>query len=610
MTHSLKTRIFVAFALVIILISAPIALIGYFTVRLEIIEQAQLRVVDDLQAARSVYQREIDRIGSYLKFYDLGVNEAEIRSVAGIEYLRLVPAAEIEKCPSEIARAAYRRAAGLGGSRIVAPEELVELTGTQREITVLPTEHAYQSDMEVLRSALAKEYALPIYAEDGSIEAVVYAGRIVNRNYEIVDRIRRLIYGQALYRGKPSGTVTIFQDGIRVATNVLDKQGRRAIGTQVSREVYERVVSKGESWLDRAFVVTDWYMTGYEPIRSVSGEVIGIMYVGVLEAPFTDAIRRLLMAFAAIVAVVSLLGMILAFVLASRITRPVGDVLAATKSIAEGGLGYQVRSSTGIDEFDGLIAGFNTMSTEIHQRDESLRVSNTKLEDSNRNYVELISFVSHELKGILASAIMNVYSVRDGILGLVNFKQRKAIDSVARNLDYLDATVKKFLNLGRIEQDRLNISKSEIDLAEDVFVPAVEGLLPLAKRREIRVENQIAPSTLLQADADMLKVVANNLISNAIKYGVDGGVIRIAARELGSAWEVEVYNDSTPIDAGQIPQLFKKFSRLDNEQTRTQKGTGLGLFITRQIVEKHGGTIRVEPRENGNSFIFEIEKGE
>jgi len=218
--------------------------------------------------------------------------------------------------------------------------------------------------------------------------------------------------------------------------------------------------------------------------------------------------------------------------------------------------------------------------------------------------------VSHELKGILASAIMNVYSVRDGLLGLVNFKQRKAIDSVARNLDYLDATVKKFLNLGRIEQDRLKISKQQIDLALDVFDQAVESLLPLAKRKKIEVDNRIAAGTSLQADSDMLKVVANNLISNAIKYGREGGAITIDARDSGEKVEVEVYNDADPIEPEQIERLFKKFSRLENEQTRLQKGSGLGLYISRQIVEKHGGGIKAVPRDNGNSFIFEIEKGE
>jgi signal transduction histidine kinase len=72
--------------------------------------------------------------------------------------------------------------------------------------------------------------------------------------------------------------------------------------------------------------------------------------------------------------------------------------------------------------------------------------------------------------------------------------------------------------------------------------------------------------------------------------------------------EVDVYNDSTPMTEEQRSKLFQKFSRLDNAETRKVKGTGLGLYITRQIIEGHGGSIKVEPREHGNSFVFQIER--
>jgi len=610
MTMSLKTRILAAFALIIVLMSVPIAIIGYYMVRLDIIERAQHRVRNDLAAARSIYDRDIESMGSYLRLYRPGVNDEEISEIGRFEYLRTVAADEIADCPSAVARRAGELGRGVGGSRIMSASELDGLDGAEHAIELVETERAYPSDRQVLDDVLAKEYALPIRNESGEIEMVVYGGRIINRNFEIVDRIRHLIYGEELYDGKPVGTVTIFQDAVRVSTNVLKQDGERAIGTQVSQEVYDRVVGDGQVWLDRAFVVTHWYKTGYQPIRNMDGEVIGIIYVGLLEKPFTDMARRLLLLFLAVVAAVVVLGLVSAIILANNISKPVANVLDATASIAGGSLGCQVESETGIEEFDELVSGFNKMSTELYNRDESLRISNRKLEESNKNYVELISFVSHELKGILASAIMNVYSVRDGLLGLVNFKQRKAIDSVARNLDYLDATVKKFLNLGRIEQDRLKISKQQIDLALDVFDQAVESLLPLAKRKKIEVDNRIAAGTSLQADSDMLKVVANNLISNAIKYGREGGAITIDARDSGEKVEVEVYNDSDPIEPEQIERLFKKFSRLENEQTRLQKGSGLGLYISRQIVEKHGGGIKAVPRDNGNSFIFEIEKGE
>ncbi|MBA2124603.1 hypothetical protein B9J78_06715 [bacterium Unc6] len=87
-----------------------------------------------------------------------------------------------------------------------------------------------------------------------------------------------------------------------------------------------------------------------------------------------------------------------------------------------------------------------------HKKVKKIRCSNENLLDLNRNYLDVLGFVSHELKGILGSAIMCVHSVRDGFLGMMNFKQRKALDSAVRNLERLEFTVKNYLDLSRIEK--------------------------------------------------------------------------------------------------------------------------------------------------------------
>lgn len=610
MRVSLKTRIFTSLASVILLLSVLVALIGYYVVNRDIIERAQSKVRNDLQAARTVYSREISAIQNCLRFYRPGIDPAEIQEISDMDYVFAVAAHDFDGLRSEIAIRAAESGRGVGGSRIMSAVELYERTGERKSLPVSRTRFSHELMEESIEDVMVLEYALPVLDDDGAVIEVVAAGIIVNQNFEMVDRIRALVYGDEEYDGKPVGTVTIFQDGVRISTNVLDAEGERAVGTKVSNDVYDRVVRDGGVWIGRAFVVTHWYKTAYEPILNVDGRVIGMLYVGILEDPFRDLARRIIWMFSAVVATVVLLAMLSSFILASHISKPVASVLQASNRISAGDLGKQVEAHTGIEEFDDLIEGFNQMSTELKNRDERLRVANSKLEESNKNYVELISFVSHELKGILASAIMNVYSVRDGLLGLVNFKQRKAIDSVARNLDYLDATVKKFLNLGRIERDAMKVSKTVVDMNAEIFAQAIDSLVTLAKRKDIAISNELPDELKVEADHDMMKVVANNLLSNAIKYGKDEGSIRISSREGEGMLEVEVYNDSTPIAAEHRDMLFQKFARLDNEQTRLQKGTGLGLYITRRIVEMHGGRIWCEPREAGNSFIFEINKGD
>jgi len=257
-----------------------------------------------------------------------------------------------------------------------------------------------------------------------------------------------------------------------------------------------------------------------------------------------------------------------------------------------------------------LLVVLKRMLTKLNESYQDLKVAHEKLSGINKNYLDLISFVSHELKAILASTVLNAYSVRDGFLGLVNFKQQKALDSITRNLDYLAATVKNFLSLSRIEKGEMTVVKSGVLLKEELFDDALDNFAKQIANKEIEVVNSIKPGVRVFGDRDLLLVAVNNLVGNAVKYGVLHGRIMIHMEDLpANRIKITVYNDGRPITAGEKEKLFKKFSRLDAPEVRREKGTGLGLFIAREIIEGHGGRICVEPSEKGNSFFFEIEKG-
>lgn len=608
---SIKTRILISFLVVVLTLSVSIALLGYYVVMHDIFGRAERKVLNDLKVARMVYSAEIERIGQGLRLISPEGDIEALRQRLDLHYLRYVAASQFAGLQSDLARIAVTDGRALGGTRRMSREELDSMPGDfagKRSIPVKDTPMAGPTEREVLDNVMVKEYAVPVMNGRGQVDGVFYGGRVVNRDYTFVDRIRDLVYGRELYRGKPVGTVTIFQDDVRISTNVPDESGQRAIGTRVSSQVYEKVVKEGQVWHDRAFVVTDWYKTAYEPIKNIQGEVIGILYVGTLEQPFYDMARQVLVIFLLAVGVVTLIAVLFSFVLAGAISRPLTQVVHASECLASGDWGCQVTANTSIKDINSMAEAFNAMAIGLKERQESLRVSNEKLAAMNKSYVDLIGFVAHELKGILASAVMNAYAVRDGYLGMVNFKQRKALDSVTRNLDYLDATVKKFLNLGRVERGELDVHKTSLSLKKDVFDASIHSLAAISLRKKLNISNEIDPDLAVQADADLMQIVANNLVSNAIKYSPDAGRISVTARPVNGKVEVDVYNDSTPISEEQRARLFQKFSRLDSPETKKVKGTGLGLYITKQIIERHGGSIRVEPREHGNSFVFQIER--
>jgi len=124
----------------------------------------------------------------------------------------------------------------------------------------------------------------------------------------------------------------------------------------------------------------------------------------------------------------------------------------------------------------------------------------------------------------------------------------------------------------------------------------------------MEVVNNIDVAIKVQGDPDLLLIVANNLVGNAVKYGLDRGRIVLSSEDRGQKIRITVYNDSRPISEEDKTKLFRKFSRLRAAEGRRVKGTGLGLFVTKEIVAKHGGDIWVEPKDDGNSFIFELVK--
>lgn len=609
--RSLKNKILLSHLAIILLLGVSISVLGLYQRKTNILARAQEQVTHDLKVAHTVYFDQMQNIKEIFSLVSLGRDEDTLKELTGLDYVRIIKNDAQPDIKSEIVREVLRTGKELSGTRILSKEELLsfgEQFYKQAQIDIRFTAKAEPTSKKVIDQALAIEYALPIY-EQGNLNKVLYGGKILNRDFKMVDRIRDFVFGNKMYKSKPVGTVTIFLDDTRIATNVLDRDGQRAIGTRVSRTVYDNVVRRGQIWLDRAFVVTDWYFAGYEPIKDIHGRIIGILYVGLLEQPFADLLWNISLIFLGVIMLATGLAVIFSYILANRVSRPLVDVARATNQVSSGDLAYRVKANVNISELNDLADSFNNMAAKLQERDEKLQVSNSKLETLNKSYLDLIGFVAHELKGMLSSVILNAYSVRDGFLGMINFKQRKAMDLVTRKLDYLSATVKNFLSLSRIEKGELAVRARELLIKEDIFNQAIEEFAQAAFNKQIEIVNNLPAGIKIYGDPDLLVIVANNLIGNAIKYGTMGGRVIIDAKERKERLEICVYNDGEPLSSIQQLQLFKRFSRVASAQSKIIQGTGLGLFITKEIIQKHDGRIWVESAVTGNSFRFEIAKG-
>jgi signal transduction histidine kinase len=263
------------------------------------------------------------------------------------------------------------------------------------------------------------------------------------------------------------------------------------------------------------------------------------------------------------------------------------------------------------DEIDQLAAAFCHMIHKLDLYQEELKRANADLKKLNRNYMKMLRFVSHELKTPIANSSMSAQALLQSIFGELTPSQERMVRLIHSNLGSSMEMVKNYLDLSRIETGELLFQPRRLHLASEVVAPALNHLITLIDSNGMRAEDQTDEGVMLEGDKELLQVVYGNLIGNACKYGREGGVIRLQAKDQGVSCRLEVWNDGPGVAREKMGQLFQKFSRIQQSQKEAAKGTGLGLFISRKIVELHGGKIWAEGVEGEwINFVIELPKSQ
>ena len=263
------------------------------------------------------------------------------------------------------------------------------------------------------------------------------------------------------------------------------------------------------------------------------------------------------------------------------------------------------------DEIEQLAAAFCHMIHKLDLYQEELKLTNEELRKLNRNYMKMLRFVSHELKAPIANSSMSAQALLQSIFGTLTPPQEKMVRLIYSNLSSSVEMVKNYLDLSRIETGELLFQPRRLHLASEVVAPTLNALSALIDASRMRVEDQTDEGVVLEGDEELLRVVYGNLIGNACKYGREGGVLRLRAQDQGALWRVEVWNDGPGVAREKMDQLFQKFSRIQDNRKGAAKGTGLGLFISRTIVELHGGKIWAEGVEGEwIHFVIELPKSQ
>jgi signal transduction histidine kinase len=272
----------------------------------------------------------------------------------------------------------------------------------------------------------------------------------------------------------------------------------------------------------------------------------------------------------------------------------------AAGKIGGGNLDFNVKEPKADDEVRDLTQAFNLMAASLKERDEKLRAthsalerSNKSLEEMNRNYLDMLGFVSHELKNTLGVIYTSARALDAGIAGPLSDTQAALAHNIAKSIDGAVRMTRNYLDLARIEKGELKVIPKEMDMIQEIIDPLLDELKPMIVQQGMTIEKQLPEAIVLEGDAALLKIAYRNLLDNALKYGKKGGRIRLACEEKDGGLHFEVWNEGKGLTSEQISKLFEKFVRIERHAEAT-RSTGLGLFITREIITKHHGEIRAE----------------
>ena len=650
-THSLKWRIVASYSLILILGGVSTSYIGIRVTGRALLLQARQQVDHGLAAARYIYQSRLHELRQCVEllassgYVQLAVGGGE--QTGAIEYLtevrrdrRLDFLSVADPTGRAVLRTAGPRSTGdvvahpdaelrLGLAPVVralagdtvASTEIVPLGILREENPVLAERASIEferetatSDVERLTAGMVMLAAAPVRDRDGKIIAVLYAGRLLNGSaaaephgaHDVVDRVRETLFPESNSPGQFVGAATIFQDGIRVTTNLMTVDGRRAIGTRVADEVYNAVMVRGGKWNDRAFALNDWYITAYEPITNLAGERVGILGVGLLQRPYTAVRDNVTLAFAAIALLCFALIVIVTYFLTRSLVRPLENMVGVSREIAAGNLMHRVEETSDQSELGVLSNSFNAMLDRIHDMNKELERWARMLEEKVKERTEQLAKTQAAMDrqqrlaslGQLAAGV--AHEINNPLGGILTFasliEEEIPEDSPIR--EDVEEIVRQAVRCRTIVQQLLEFSRQrEARTAPHSINELVKRTLALLEKQasfqDIQITQELDPeSPVTIADESQLQQVIMNVVLNAKDAMNERGKLTVTTGHNADAREVFVrFTDN---GCG-IPETMREAIFDPFFTTKAPgKGTGLGLAVAARIVQAHRGRMDVE----------------
>lgn len=235
---------------------------------------------------------------------------------------------------------------------------------------------------------------------------------------------------------------------------------------------------------------------------------------------------------------------------------------------------------------------------------ESERKARIEAERASRMKDDFLATLSHELRTPLNAILGYAHLLRDGTIGPLEL--REAIEVIERNARSQTQIIEDLLDMSRIVSGKLRLDVQRLDIVA-VVTAAVDTVRPAADGKGIRITSLLDPHVgPVKGDPSRLQQVIWNLLTNAIKFTPKGGKVQVALERVNSHIEITVSDTGEGIRPEFLPHVFDRFRQADASTTRRHGGLGLGLSIVKQLVELHGGTVRVKSPGLGEGSTFVV----
>ncbi|MGW8143801.1 MAG: sensor histidine kinase [Anaerolineales bacterium] len=291
------------------------------------------------------------------------------------------------------------------------------------------------------------------------------------------------------------------------------------------------------------------------------------------------------------------IAMALGYLLSSSFLDRIRSLDQAAKKIADGNLSIRVPVE-GRDELAGLARTFNEMASQLEESAKKRR----ELEALRR---ELIAWIGHDLQTPLTSISAIIEALADGMIDDRETELRY-IDTVRKNISSLSNLIDDMFQMAQIDAGGLELNLESVSIS-DLISDTLESFTELAKHKEITLKGSVSDELgEVRVDARRINRVLNNLVDNAIKHTPDQGLVEVCANKANKDVVVDVIDNGEGISEQDLPNIFDLFYRGDISKRSSISGTGIGLAISKGIINAHGGKIEVQSQPGRTKFTFYI----